>query len=328
MKLTFVIFALQLAVGAMLGRLAIPVFRKMKTGKFEIYIGDRFRQDGSEPRGGGAVMLISFAAACFAGAAAGAFDAAMLRGMVGVMMYTSLLTAVGLAEDYDKDVRGGLGMKSRYRIITKLVLSGGFLALMQLFGYECGKVLLPFRWGYTDLGMAGIPINAIFMTVLITAAEITDCQHGIHDTGIDGLSAKVMFVGFLGLFAAFGNGGHEEARLTALCAAGSCAGYLIWGMRPSKLYTGRTVSRRGFMRHTGIIGTARGCAVLRGCAAFRACCAPDAAGGIQRKKEAAAERSDDTRTPEEHRVDGEPHNGGVCADTDYFLCRGGGLQHI
>ena len=240
MKLTFVIFALQLAVGAMLGRLAIPVFRKMKTGKFEIYIGDRFRQDGSEPRGGGAVMLISFAAACFAGAAAGAFDAAMLRGMVGVMMYTSLLTAVGLAEDYDKDVRGGLGMKSRYRIITKLVLSGGFLALMQLFGYECGKVLLPFRWGYTDLGMAGIPINAIFMTVLITAAEITDCQHGIHDTGIDGLSAMVMFVGFLGLFAAFGNGGHEEARLTALCAAGSCAGYLIWGMRPSKLYTGQS----------------------------------------------------------------------------------------
>ncbi len=240
MKLTFIIFALQLAVGGMLGRLAIPVFRKMKTGKFEVYIGDRFGQDNSEPRGGGAVMFLSLIFACFAGAAAEGLGAADLRGIVGFVMYTGLMTAVGLAEDYDRDVRGGIGMKSRYRVAVKLVVSAGFVALMGLFGYDCGVVLLPFRWGYIDLSWAGIPLNAIIMTVLITAVEITDCQRGIHDTGIDGLCAMVMFVGFLGLFAAFGDGRRELARLLSLCAAGSCAGYLIWGLKPSKLYTGQS----------------------------------------------------------------------------------------
>ena len=79
MKLTFIIFALQLAVGGLLGRLFIPVFRKLKTGKFEIYIGDRFKQDGSEPRGGGALMLFCFVTACFASAAADGFNADEIR---------------------------------------------------------------------------------------------------------------------------------------------------------------------------------------------------------------------------------------------------------
>ena len=240
MKLTFVVFAMQLAVGALLGRLCVPLFRKLKTGKFDIYIGDRFAQDGSEPRGGGAVMFISFLVACTAGTAVLGADSAQLRGLLCVIMYTGLLTAVGLAEDYDRDVRNGIGMKSRYRIAIKLVLSGCFVLLMRIFGYSCKMLLLPFRWGYIDQGIAYIPLTAILMTVLITAAEVCDCQHGIHDTGVDGSCAMVMFVGYLGLSAAFGDGSRELLRLVCLCAAGSCAGYLVWGMKPSKLFTGQS----------------------------------------------------------------------------------------
>ncbi|MBQ8965060.1 hypothetical protein [Ruminococcus sp.] len=240
MKLTFILFALQLAVGGLLGRLMIPLFRSMKTGKFEIYIGDRFRQDGSEPRGGGALMFINFVIACFAAAAVSGLDSRQLTGLVCIIMFTGLLTAVGLAEDYDRDVRRGIGIKSRYRLMIKLVLSICFAELMELFGYSCDMLLLPFRWGYIDLGMAAVPLNALLMTVLITAAECCDCQHGIHSTGVDGLCAMVMFVGYLGLSAAFGDGRREDTRLLCLCAAGSCAGYLIWGMKPSKLFTGQS----------------------------------------------------------------------------------------
>ena len=240
MKITFVIFVLQTAVGALLGRICIPVFRKLKTGKFEIYIGDRFRQDGSEPRGGGAVMLISFIIAAFVGAAAEGLADNEIRALLCVTAFAGLLTAVGLIEDYDRDVRGGIGIKSLYRLVIKLVLCGSFTALTGLFGYRCDTVLLPFRLGYIDLGWAYIPLTSLLMTGLITAAEICDCQKGIHETGIDGLCPMTIFVGALGLFAAFGNGSHETAKLLSLCTAGSCAGYLLWGMRPSKLFQGQS----------------------------------------------------------------------------------------
>ncbi|WP_024857939.1 glycosyltransferase family 4 protein [Ruminococcus albus] len=240
MKLTFIIFALQLAVGGLLGRLFIPVFRKLKTGKFEIYIGDRFKQDGSEPRGGGALMLFCFVTACFASAAADGFNADEIRAAAFTVIFSAVLTAVGLAEDYDRDVRGGIGMKSRYRVTIKLLLCGGYTALMGLFGYSCKMVLLPFRWGYVDLGWAYIPLNALMMTLIITAAEICDCQKGIHETGVDGLCPMTMFVSFLGLFAAFGDGSREVVRVICLCAAGSCAGFLIWGAKPSKLFLGQS----------------------------------------------------------------------------------------
>ena len=240
MKLTFIIFALQLAVGGLLGRLFIPVFRKLKTGKFEIYIGDRFKQDGSEPRGGGALMLFCFVTACFASSAADGFNADEIRAAAFTVIFSAVLTAVGLAEDYDRDVRGGIGMKSRYRVTIKLLLCGGYTALMGLFGYSCKMVLLPFRWGYVDLGWAYIPLNALMMTLIITAAEICDCQKGIHETGVDGLCPMTMFVSFLGLFAAFGDGSREVVRVICLCAAGSCAGFLIWGAKPSKLFLGQS----------------------------------------------------------------------------------------
>lgn len=240
MKLTFIIFALQLAVGGLAGRLFIPVFRKMKTGKFDIYIGDRFKQDGSEPRGGGALMYLCFVTACFAAAAAENFDADAIRAAAFTAIFAAVLTAVGLAEDYDRDVRGGIGMKSRYRVTIKLLMCGGYTALMGLFGYSCKLVLLPFRWGYVDLGWAYIPLNALLMTVIITAAEICDCQKGIHETGVDGLCPMTMFVSFLGLFAAFGDGSREVVRVICLCAAGSCAGFLIWGAKPSKLFLGQS----------------------------------------------------------------------------------------
>ena len=240
MKLTFIIFALQLAVGGLAGRLFIPAFRKMKTGKFEIYIGDRFRQDGSEPRGGGTLMYLCFVTACFAAAAAEGFGADAIRAAAFTAIFAAVLTAVGFMEDYDRDVRGGIGMKSRYRVTIKLLLCGGYTALMGLFGYRCDMVLLPFRWGYLDLGWAYIPLNALLMTVIITAAEICDCQKGVHETGIDGLCPMTMFVCFLGLFAAFGDGSREIVKVISLCAAGSCAGYLIWGAKPSKLFLGQS----------------------------------------------------------------------------------------
>ena len=240
MAKTLIVVLLELVSSVMLGRIMIPVFRKIKTGKFDIYVGDRFKQDGSEPSGGGVLILLTLIIGVFAGAAAFEADSDSVRGILCMMMFVSALTAVGLAEDYVREVRGGIGMKSAHRVLIKLTLCLCFTAVMKLCGFESRVILLPFRWGGIDMGRAYIPLTAVIMTIMITAAEVCDCQRGVHDTGIDGLCCMTMFVGFLGLAAAFGTGSREASRLICICAAAACGAFEVWGLTPAKLYIGRS----------------------------------------------------------------------------------------
>ena len=43
-----VVIVTELAAGFILFRFFIPFFRRIKTGRFDLYIGDRFKKDGSE----------------------------------------------------------------------------------------------------------------------------------------------------------------------------------------------------------------------------------------------------------------------------------------
>ena len=54
-----VVIVTELAAGFILFRFFIPFFRRIKTGRFDLYIGDRFKKDGSEPKFAGVVMLIT-----------------------------------------------------------------------------------------------------------------------------------------------------------------------------------------------------------------------------------------------------------------------------
>ena len=53
-----VILGCEMVLGYVLGRVFIPYFRRIKTGKFDFYIGDRFAKDGSEPKFGGVVIML------------------------------------------------------------------------------------------------------------------------------------------------------------------------------------------------------------------------------------------------------------------------------
>ena len=59
-----VILGCEMVLGYVLGRVFIPYFRRIKTGKFDFYIGDRFAKDGSEPKFGGVLRTESFQGVC------------------------------------------------------------------------------------------------------------------------------------------------------------------------------------------------------------------------------------------------------------------------
>lgn len=239
-KIQTVILALVLAAGTVFGRAMISVLRRIKTGKFEIYLGDRFRQDGSEPRGGGIVVLFSAAVGIFASAAVCGFDNVRLRALVLTVLYLVLLTGFGLAQDVQRDTKTGIGFRTRSCVIFKLAINAVYLLLMENCGFTCREVLLPFRWGYLSLGAAYIPIMAGLMSVMMTCWEIHDCHKGIHETGIDGLCTVSAAVGMLGLASCFSGDSRLIVRVVCFGIAGGCGALLVWTISPSKLYPGQS----------------------------------------------------------------------------------------
>lgn len=247
-----------LGLGFMLSRLGIPALRRIKTGKFDIYIGDRFKTDGSEPSGGGAVLFGTFVIGLCAAWLTVTPERNELLAGACCGVYCGALTALGLYEDIIREKKLGLGMKGGYTLLARLLLSGVTVWLLGLFGIRSDKLLLPFRWGYLDLGAAYLPIAAALMTGIIYAFEAHDTQKGVPETGVDGLCASSGALAGIALSAVLSAGaevsGRRLAAVISLCIGASCAAFLIWGLPPAKIYIGRS--------GTGLIGGAFGCCMV------------------------------------------------------------------
>lgn len=239
-KIQFALLVTGLAAGLISGRLWIPAARKLKTGKFDIYLGDRFKKDDSEPRMGGAVIFLSLVISCFAALAFMKAESSQAAAMGCVCAFLGIMLTVGLLEDHGKDTRTNIGIKPLYRFLIKLTACIGLVLGLKLAGYSCGEVLLPFRWGYIHLGILEVPLNALLMTGLITAVEIHDCHSGYHETGIDGLCVLSVMTASLGLSAGFAAGGKILPQLVCLCLAVSCGAFEVYSISPSKIYPGQS----------------------------------------------------------------------------------------
>lgn len=239
----------ELAAGWLFGRVFIPYLRKIKTGKFDFCIGDRFSKDGSEPKFGGIVFALTMLIGTAMGLAVrtsseqGLGKAYDLRIVLCVIMYAGILLAVGLNEDHQKETKSGIGMKPLYKWGTEFAASFGFLILIKMFGMDTENILLPFRLGYLSLGYAYYPIMALLMTISINFTEITDCPNGVTEKGCDGLCTLTVFLCAMGMTSALSvsqNG--SAAGLFAVSAAGAAAALLFWSCCPSKLYPGQSGS--------------------------------------------------------------------------------------
>lgn len=220
------------------GRFSIPYFRKIKTGKFDFYIGDRFAQDGSEPKFGGGVMAIPLALGLAVGGSFGGVDIKLV--LTGAVLALMLMT-LGMYEDYLKETKRGIGIKAGYMVLSEFVLCLGYLMLKGSFGMQSTGVLLPFRLGYLEMGMLYYPITALFMTLVINAVKHHDCIGGAVDKSVQGLMPLSCFIYSLGFLSGGSlNGGCPQTALFAICTAGVCFGFLVWSVSPSKIYPGES----------------------------------------------------------------------------------------
>ena len=93
-KLQAVILFAEIGCGFIFGRFLMPLFRKLKTGKFEIYIGDRFRKDGSEPKFGGVLIFMTFLLGMSVGVSFS--EDISFRQTAAAVMFCGIILAVGI----------------------------------------------------------------------------------------------------------------------------------------------------------------------------------------------------------------------------------------
>lgn len=235
-----IIIILEILIFFLLGRILIPYFRKLKTGKFQLYIGDRFKKDGSEPLFGGIIIAIVFIFGLFL--AMGLTNGNQNRKEYFVLMgFGLMLMLIGAIEDYLKDIKKSfVGIKKGYKYIIEYCLSLAFLLLLYSLGVKNTDILLPFRLGYIHFGVVYYPLMALFMVIMINAVKVNNYFGEDTKNSVDGLCAIGGLIYFL-FFSLYGNLLGDEM----LCAVGYvlsavCMGYLIWGISPSKIYLGES----------------------------------------------------------------------------------------
>lgn len=243
-----VILGCEMVLGYVLGRVFIPYFRRIKTGKFDFYIGDRFAKDGSEPKFGGVVIMLCVIFGIVTGVIFydsqavlsfenGEFSRRVFIALGGVLM----LTAIGLSEDYVKEKKLGIGMKPFYKICMEYLICLGVCVGLRYCGGVQTAVLMPFHLGYVQFGGLFYPLFPLFMTVGINMVKIHDCAGGKTDTGTDGLCAVTALIFSAGLSSGLAAGtGSDAAQLFAVCTMGAAEGFLFWGCSPAKLYLGES----------------------------------------------------------------------------------------
>jgi phospho-N-acetylmuramoyl-pentapeptide-transferase len=233
-KLSAVI-AMQIVLSYALGRAAIPLLRKLKTGKYDPYIGDRFRTDGSEPSFGGAVMWAVFAF----GAAVSAAVCGETARLSAAAIYLFCITLTGVFDDFMTDIKHKpYGVKTSAKLGWCYAASLVYVLILRKQFSISTAVLLPFRLGTIDFGIVFCPVAAAFMTAVIYAFRLLN-RFGTDDSStVGGLCESVSFFQMLGA-AAIGTVTADNGLIAfGYTAAAAAVGGLIWGLSPSKLKAG------------------------------------------------------------------------------------------
>ena len=268
---------MQLVLGWVLGYMLIPVFRRMKTGKFSPYIGDRFRTDGSEPAFGGVNALIVYAFGC---AVAAAFCEGGGR-LIAAAVFAAVITLPGIIDDYMLDRQGrNAGVKTKAKLGYTFAACLLYAAAAKKLGFAGTDVILPFRLGIIGLGRLYAPAAAAVMTLIIYSFRVMNRFGTDEDTCTGGLVYAVGAVGALGLSAAGTAVRSEDMTSLGLVTAASLMTGLIFGLAPSKQRSGSSggffagaAAAAGFALtenlHLAVVFTAAPAAVDTVCAAVQ-----------------------------------------------------------
>ncbi len=224
--------AVAFVVSAIAGLIIIPVLKRMK-------FGQSIREEGPEahqkkagtPTMGGLIFIASII-----------ISTLLLSFVYDVMSADTVILlvilvgfgAIGFLDDFIIVVlKRNMGLNSLQKLIAQIVVAIAAFFLLKLGSFDT-VVSLPFINFEFELGIFYIAFLVFWLVGFSNAVNITD--------GLDGLVAGTSSIAF----AAFGvlalNSNQADVALFAFVVAGAMLGFLLFNVKPAKVFMGDTGS--------------------------------------------------------------------------------------
>lgn len=231
--------AVSFALTAVLGKLLIPLLRRLKAGQSIKEIGPAWHMSKQgTPTMGGFMFILAIGALV----AARLFTAGSGQGLGGLYVYGFALVfgAIGFIDDYMKVVHHeNTGLTAGKKFLLQLAAALLMTALLRHEGYLTPNLYVPFLQTSIPLSWPVYMAFAAFVMVgAVNAVNLTD--------GVDGLVSTVTLP--VALFFAVVTGIWQQWRtvgeLTHFSAAllGGLLGFLVYNRYPAKVFMGDTGS--------------------------------------------------------------------------------------
>lgn len=222
-----VVYGTVFAVAALLSLGAVQAARavSLRIGAVDHGGGRRVHQ-GVVPRLGG-LGIYSVWAGVTVAAVAFSSDAALNSRLIGILLGSLLLFALGW---YD-DVRSA-------SVSLKILVQVAAAALVYLFGVRIDVLTNPVGEAFHP-GLMGLPLTVLWLVVITNAYNLID--------GIDGLAATTGITICIGMALLY-TGADSLGRMAIVALAGALAGFLHHNFPPARVFMGDSGSQSvGFL---------------------------------------------------------------------------------
>ena len=228
-------FLISLVLTALLGRVLIPVLRRLKAGQSIKRDGPvwHMSKEGTPTMGGImfiAGMLVAVTVTCIPFFRDGNYSALAMLAM------SLIYGAIGFFDDYMK-VRHhhNEGLKAGQKFILQLAVAVAFVLLLRYLGFLSPNLYIPFVGATIPLPEAVYVIFAAFVIVgTVNSVNLTD--------GVDGLVTGVTLPVAVCFFALAALWKMESQAIFAAALTAGLLGFLIFNFHPAKVFMGDTGS--------------------------------------------------------------------------------------
>lgn len=221
---------------AILGKLMIPILKKLKVGQSEREDGPRshLKKQGT-PTMGGIMMMITIVVftiiVCFFHQ-----NSEFVRTILMISIASLGFGIVGFVDDFKKVVLHNTeGLNPKLKMLGLLIVSCIFTIVLMNYTNVTTEIFIPFTdFTLTFPKWIFIPFTILVMLSATNAVNLTD--------GIDGLAASVSAIMITALSILAIKLGNVEISIFGSIVVGTCLGFLVYNFHKAKVMMGDTGS--------------------------------------------------------------------------------------
>lgn len=221
---------------AILGKIIIPILKKLKIGQSERLDGPRahLKKQGT-PTMGGIMMIISIVVVTLAYCFLNRENKEIIP-VVAIALASIGFGIVGFIDDFKKVVlRNTEGLNPKLKMLGLLIISVIYTMFLVNYTNLGTDIIIPFiNYDFILPVCIYIPFTIFVMLAATNAVNLTD--------GVDGLAGSVSAIMITAISVIAVKLGYENISIFGAIVVGCCAGFLIYNFYKAKVMMGDTGS--------------------------------------------------------------------------------------